>query len=63
MQWRIDPSDHEGSYVCVVLRISPWDLLIAIVIRISDLGSNRYWSFSSEFLEIPVLLLPLISSK
>jgi hypothetical protein len=63
MQWRIDPSDLEGSYMYVVLRISPWRLFIAIIIRISDPGRNRYWSLSSELLETPVLLLPLMIVK
>jgi hypothetical protein len=60
MQWRIDPSDLEGSYTYVVLRISPCQLFIAIIIRISDTGSNRYWSLSNEFLETPVLLPPFM---
>jgi hypothetical protein len=61
MQWRIDPSDRKGSYMYVVMRVSPLRLFIAIIIRISDPGSNRYWSLSSEFLETPVLLFPLMS--
>ena len=60
MQWRIDPSDREGSYVYVVLRISPQCLLIAIVIRISDLERNRYWSLPSVYLKAPVLLFHLV---
>ena len=63
MRWRIDPSDLEGIYMYVVLRIFPRRLFIAIIIRISDLGRNRYWSLSSEFLETPVLLLPLMFAE
>jgi hypothetical protein len=59
-QWHIDPSDCEGIYVYAVLRISPRRLLIAIIIRISDLDGNRYWSLSSAHLETPVLLFPLM---
>jgi hypothetical protein len=59
-QWRIDRSDRKGSYVYVVLRISPRRLLIAIVIRISDLNGNRYWSLPSVHLEAPVLLFHLL---
>jgi hypothetical protein len=60
MQWRIDPSDRDGSYVYVVLRISSWRLFIAIIIRISDLNGNRYWSLSSIYNQAPVWLLPLM---
>ena len=59
-QWHIDPSDREGSYVYVVLRIFPRRLLIAIVIRISDLERNRYWSLPSVYLKAPVLLFHLL---
>jgi hypothetical protein len=60
MQWRIDRSDREGSYVYVVLKISPRRPFIAIIIRISDLNSSRFWSLSSNFPRAPVLLLPLM---
>jgi hypothetical protein len=60
MQWRIGPSDREGSYVYVVLRIPPQRLLIGIVIRISDLERNRYWSLPSVYLKAPVLLFHLL---
>jgi hypothetical protein len=60
MQWRIDPSDRERSYMYVILQTSPRRLFIAITIRISDLDGRRYWSLSSAYLETPVLLLPLM---
>jgi hypothetical protein len=59
-QWHIDPSDREGIYVYVVLQIFPWQLLIAIIIRISDLNGNRCWTLSSAYPETSVLLLPLM---
>ena len=60
MQWRIDPSDRERSYMYVILQTSPRRLFIAITIRISDLDGRRYWSLSSAYLETPVLLFPLM---
>ena len=39
MPWRIIPSDREGSYMYVVLQISPRQLFIAIIIK--DIRSGR----------------------
>jgi hypothetical protein len=63
MQWRIDPSDQGGSYVYVPPKHVPTRLFITIMIRISDLGRNRYWSLPSVNLTTPVLLLAQIWLK
>ena len=47
MQWRIDLSDLEGSYMYVVLQISPRQLFIAIIIK--DIRSG--WSLLLESIE------------
>jgi hypothetical protein len=47
MQWRIVPSDREGSYTYVVLQISQWRLFIAIIIK--DIRSG--WSGLLESIE------------
>jgi hypothetical protein len=60
MQWRINPSGRKGSYMYVVLQISPLLVFIAIVIRISDVDRYRYWSLSNAHLKTPVLF-PLMS--
>jgi hypothetical protein len=61
MQWRIDPSDREGSYLYVLLQALPLLLFITIMIRISDLSQRRYWNISSAYLKVPVSPLSLMS--
>ena len=63
MQWRIVLSDQGGCYVYVLLQTFSWRLFITIMIRISDLSRNRYWSLWNVNLETPVLLLVTIYSR
>jgi hypothetical protein len=63
MQWRVDLADQGGSYVYVPPKSLRSRLFITIMIRISDLSRNRYWSLSSVNLTTPVLLPVVIYSN